>query len=613
MQALAGPRVTENGLRRGGEGAPIPAPPASTDLRVSEAVPVNEDELRRPLVRSAYGADLQAPDPAGRSTTETNGRLLAYVRHNTLTVTDVSTASPADLGVLKLHGVTSSQLLFTGSRALVLGSSSRLGRDLDPSGARFSTDGGPVAGLAVVDLADPARPRRLSHEAITGRIVTARLDGDVAHVVLASTPDLPFLSPGARDDRSAAALAANRAVIHGATAPDWLPARVVYVGDDDVRTTAGPLLDCRDVRAPLLDSGVEMLTVLTIDLTRDEPLSDEHATAVVTAGELARLEAGRALIATTRGGWGGTTSDWFYDERTEGTATAPDPGGRTAVHKFDTTDPAGARYVASGALDGYLPGGWAMSGDAGNVRAVTTALPAWLPGARDDRGPSTLAVLRPRAAELAEVGRLAVGHGRPLYGVAWFGHLAAVLTTRQSDPAELVELGASELTVRGTFPAQGSQVALHLVDGDRLLALDDGRHTGASEGRVEFTAFDLAGGGDLPPTGRLRLPPSNSGLGNFVSRAGTGLLTAEISGVGSNPGLISIRLGPDGAIATGPRWIGRDDPDPDPDLPYAAVQHFVLLPGGRVAALDQAGVWVLDATTLHPLGHIPFGRAKGKS
>ena len=167
----------------------------------------------------------------------------------------------------------------------------------------------------------------------------------------------------------------------------------------------------------------------------------------------------------------------------------------TALHGFDTTSDDATTYVASGQVDGWLLGRWALSAQDGMLRVATT---------RDGRGTiirdltqpdtdSAVTVLAERGGNLQQVGQVTgLGRGEQIRAVRWFGDMATVVTFRQTDPLYVVDLSDPKAPqVTGELKVPGYSAYLHPVGDDVLLgvgqdATEDGQVTG-----VQVSTFDL--------------------------------------------------------------------------------------------------------------------------
>src|SRR5687768_7574425 len=170
-----------------------------------------------------------------------------------------------ELGELPLDG-WGHQLFLDGDRLLVISQTAPYG-DTAPGvpygDAPVGVDIAPgsvdiVTELREIDVSDPAAMRVVATERIRGEHVSSRLTGDTARVVIWSRPRA-VLEPGLR------------AQVRG-----WLPRRVLRraAGGRPRFRFAAP---CRRVLRPAVHSGVDLLTVLTIDMDRGLPAVDSDA------------------------------------------------------------------------------------------------------------------------------------------------------------------------------------------------------------------------------------------------------------------------------------------------------------------------------------------------
>jgi hypothetical protein len=601
-------------------GAPAAAPAAGGDALSGQGLGKSA-----PQRRDAYSSPDQAVGPGGTGTNlqeagvdepdiaKTDGRLVVSVDGGSLRIMDVSTDSPRSRGSLDLTnlGLSPSELLLDGDRVLVIGTTTRDTTrygghegDVYMDDARSSSYRGDSAALGLVDLRDPDKPRLLATEEITGRHVSARLSGGVARVVVSSTPDLPFLAPGANLSSRETARNYNRDVVRFAKAADWLPSRTVVDGDGHILSPAAPLVDCADVRYPAQDSGTDMLAVVTVDLGRDDAFAAAGSTAVVATGDLVYASPQRLYIATTQGGWGPS----------RGFAPS-DSGGATAIHEFDISEPGSTHYLSSGRVEGYVPGRWALSEYAGYLRVVTTTQEPWRSGGGTE---SSVVVLRPRHGRLVEVGRVGgIGNGETVRAVRWFDELAAVVTFRQTDPLYLVDMGEpARPLVRGRLKVPGYSAYLHPIGDHRLLGVgQDGTASGQETG-LQISSFDIADAADPRRVDAVGYGPGSRSVVQddargfvYLPERRTAVLPAEMpfdQAVcafecyrGSAGGLVSVHVAKNGRLTKGGTWRVRSAGD-------GQVTKVLSLPGGRLAALDGNGVTVLDADTLAGRGSAGF-------
>lgn len=526
----------------------------------------------------------------------TRGRWLATVRGVELRVFDVS-AQPVLRGVLDLGkaGLFPQRLLFAGSRVLVLGTANR------------PLDGKEAASLALVDLDAKGGLRLLAREDVVGRVISARVVGAAARVLVSTAPDLPFLVPGKDQASSDRALAYNRDLVASSKAIDWLPARVVVDGAGHVVRKAGPAVGCADVRAPAADSGLDVLTVLTVDLGRADALTAGTAAAVVATGALVHTSSNRLFVATTEGGRG------RFSDRAQGYDPAPVGPGRTGVHSF-SLDRTAARYRASASLDGYVSDSYGLSARQGKLRVVTTSRAPWPGAGGSGSAQNSVVVLDAAGARLAEAGRLGgVAPGAGVRTVRWFGDLAAIVTTRQTDPIRLVDLAAPQPVPRGELDLPGYVRHVDDLGGGHLLAFgEDVTAENFSHGLKLLTV-------DVSDPDRPRLGPAiGYGSGShgrsvearygrlYLAGGRTAFFTGEVDAMGWwNPGLLAVRIGPDGTLAKGPTWPGR--PYGPNNHRGGGVDEVLPLGGGRLVALTETEISILDERSFALLGRGPLG------
>jgi hypothetical protein len=608
-------------------GAPVPgAPVPGAAMPGAASSPSSADSTGGAVGTGPTGTNVQERGVDEPDLAKTDGRLVVTVNEGALHVVDAGDAPPRRRGTLSLRDQAVGELLLLEDRALVVGQRTLpVPESAKPGGGVTGNSGtapdtaiwdGPVPGarqrtvLTLVDLRDPDRPAVLGTHEMDGSYLSARLRGGVARVVVASQPRLRFTMPVEPGPVSEAkARAANRAAVREATERDWLPQQVVRDAGGRV-TTQGLLVTCSNVRYPVKPSGVGLLSVLTLDLTGEDPFARGDATAVVGDGDLVYASTDRLYVATTVGGWGrplpaiagGAVGD---------VAVAPQPARTvTKVHAFDVTGRRRASYVASGTVDGYLLNRWAMSEHEGRLRVAATTGPPWAPGERSE---SSVVVFEERGRQLVRVGSVGgLGKGERVHAVRWFGDLAAVVTFRQTDPLYLVDLSRpAQPRVRGELKIPGYSAYLHPIGGGRLLGVgQDADAEGRVKG-VQLSVFDVS-----DPSRPRRIDALFLGSGHTAvehdSRAFTYLPERRLavlpmwqSPSGGEPEqksyvsrsvAVGVTVGQDGTL----RETGRHR---SPDMPDVEVQR-VLAVGSRLAAVSATEVSLLDPDGLLTLGSV---------
>lgn len=548
----------------------VPGPPAV------DSVPVNDAE--EAVGSGSTGTNVQEVGVDEPDLLKTDGTRVVSVREDRLSVVEVSGAAPRLLGDLQLPPGHAQELLLVGDRALVFG-------------AEWESVSAAV--LTVVDLSDPSRPTVLRTDVVDGSYLSAREHGGAVRIVLTSSPNLPFVFPdGARSEDEAAV--ANRVLVDAAPAQSWLPQRVVRDGDGDM-VERGPLLDCAQVSHPAEPAGIGVLTVLTMDLQAPgAPWSEPVA--VAADGDMVYASTDRLYVATTRGGWQFPQPVDSFQRWLPGGEPIPVT---TQLHGFDISDRSATAYVASGSVDGWLLGRWALSAENGYLRVATTRDGVPQAGGTD----SAVTVLAEDGQELTVVGSVGgLGRGEQIRAVRWFGDLATVVTFQQTDPLYTVDLSdPAAPRVLGELEVTGYSAYLHPL-GDGLLlgvgqeATESGQLNGAKIATFDLT--DLAS----PSLVDSVVEPGAWAEVEGDSRAFTYLPERRLAltSVGTERGsaLWSVTVGPDGSIGTAARW----------STPGEAWLARAIPVDDRMVALTEGSngvvLTVLDLEGLHPIGEI---------
>ena len=414
------------------------------------------------------------------------GTRLYVISGETLHALDAGVTPPRLLGSLKLGG-HGHELLVHGDRALVLGTGALPGPTPVPGGPPIAD--APAASIVPswpsrvvmreVDLSDPAAMSVRRLQEVEGNYVSARLTGADARVVIGSTPevlsDLTF-EPGAT--RSELRRSWRRSVRRARSA-QWLPSTLVR----DRRTgrrTRGRAVGCRSVRRPAVFSGLDTLTVLTIDLDRGLPAVD--ADSLMTEGETVYASPQSLYVATER--WLGTDPS-LREVRDQSV---------TALHRFDAGTPGRTAYRGSAEIPGYLLNQFSLSEHEGILRAATTDRPSWFEGAPARQSESAVRTLAVRDGRLEPLGRVGgLGKGERIFAVRFAGDIGFVVTFRETDPLYTLDLSdPAAPKLLGELKVPGYSAYLHpLGDGLLLGVGQDATETGQTQG-TQVSLFDVA-------------------------------------------------------------------------------------------------------------------------
>jgi uncharacterized secreted protein with C-terminal beta-propeller domain len=498
----------------------------------------------------------------------TAGRVVV-VRDDRLYVVDATGTTPRKLGSVALPGGNASELLLSGNRALVLGTSWPAPEGRNNTGEDLVPPGQSSALLTVVDLTTPSRPTVVRTHEIEGAYLSARERDGVARVVLQTTP---FVASQAR-------------------AEDWLPYHIERDASGRINN-AGPLLDCTDVRHPTDPSGVGLLTVVTLDLHNPDLL---ESVAVAADGDLVYASTDRLYVATTRGGWP------MRDAMVSSEGADPE-GVRTDIHAFDVTDRADTSYVASGQVDGWLMGRWAMSEYDGLLRVATTRGDQWNANGATPNTDAAVTVLAEQDDRLDIIGSVGgLGEGEQVRAVRWFGDIATVVTFRQTDPLYTVDLAdPTQPRVLGELKVPGYSAYLHPLGGGLLLGVGQ---DATVEGRVlgtQVSTFDLSDLAAPKPVDTLVEPRSytdveaDSRQFTYVPSLRTAVLPVMTD---TDSTLWSLRVGEDGTLDENGRWLSRRT---------GQIMRALPVDDARLAVLHDGGVTltVLTAQALAELGSV---------
>src|SRR5438093_629751 len=258
-----------------------------------------------------------------------------------------------------------------------------------------------------------------------------KTNGTTLFAVAQVPSELPFEQP---KDSTPAALAAasehNRAVVASSGVASWLPSyRIARPGGASGQDR--PLVQCRHVTRPPVFSGLGLLSVLTIDLSKG--LQPVDAVAVMTDARIVYASPENLYVATER----------WADRPDPATPTVDKSGVTTAIHRFDISSPVRTQYRGSGSVSGYLLSQWSLSEYRGVLRVVSTETPAWWgPGSESE---SFLTTLRLRDGGLVQAGRLGeLGKGERVYAVRFVDDVGYVVTFHQIDPLYTVDLSKPE-------------------------------------------------------------------------------------------------------------------------------------------------------------------------
>jgi hypothetical protein len=555
--------------------APAPAPQAGERTDTNSTTNVQEAGVDEPdIVKSA-------------------GDLVYTVAGGKLQAIDAGGAQPRMLGSLDLPGYDH-QLLIHGSRALVISREATGGPVPLPEGVAVAAIAPPIrwltsTKLTEVDLSDPGALRVVRTLSVEGEYVSARLANGFARVVVSSSPRgliMPDVQPS---EPAAQVKRAWRGSVRRTRAASWLPAMVLRRANGT--RTRRALVRCRSVRRPRLFSGLDMISVLTIDMDKGLPAVDVDS--LMSDGETVYASPGRLYVASER---------WLGEDPTRRESVSES---LTAVHAFDTTKPGETRYVGSGEVPGYVLSQWALSEKDGILRIATTDQPPWNPDSGPGTTHSAVRTLEERDGRLVQIGALGgLGEGERIFAVRYIGDTAFVVTFRQTDPLFTIDLTNPRAPrLVGELQVPGYSAYLHPV-GDGLL-LGVGRQ-GPS---VQLSLFDVS---DLAHPQRLSRQTLGDDSWSEVENDHHAFLWWEPEHLAVIPavvwgdeqqefgGSVGFRVTRGGGVDTAAQWA-------HPFSDGSAFQfRRALVVGGRLLLLADDGVMAAPLSSLAPGAFVPF-------
>ncbi len=301
--------------------------------------------------------------------------------------------------------------------------------------------------------------------AVDGQYVSGRLTGGSARVVLNTPPDLAD------------------------TGVDAVIPETTIRSNISRRTFRRPLVGCAAVRRPASYSGLDLLSVMTIDLDRGLYSVDRDA-----------VIAGAQVVYASR------TGLYVASQRYVPSLDTPqDVPARmtTEIHRFDTSDPERTTYRSSGSVPGFVLNQFALSEHAGALRVATTEEPLWMAGAQQRDAESGVSVLREDGSRLVSVGRVGgLGKGERIYAVRFLGDAGYLVTFRQVDPLYTLDLSDPRAPKAvGELKVAGYSAYLHPVGDGLLLGVGrDATEQGLTQG-PQVSLFDVS---DLRAPRRLQ-------------------------------------------------------------------------------------------------------------
>ena len=413
---------------------------------------------------------------------KTDGERIVLLAEDDLIVVDVTGSEPVEMGRLEIGDISVQSLFLSGDRVLLFGSVwSAVPMPLAEDRMIAPVPDTPTVRILEVDISsDPELVRTMS---IDGAFVSGRMVEDSVRLVLSSGPvgfewSYPTGS-GLRAEREA--IEENQQIIRDSSPDNWIPYYLVTDADGDV-VDEGTLFECGRASHPEEFSGLDMLSVVTIDLASGLEVVD--ATGVLAAGDTVYSSERNLYVATQR--W----TDWQWLDTGEIDERPEEP--TTEIHMFDISSPDEAEYVASGSVDGYLLNQFSMDEHERALRVATTTSPNGWGG--EEESESKITVLQRSGANLARVGEVGgLGKTEQIYSVRFMGDVGYVVTFRQTDPLYTIDLSdPSAPVMMGELKIPGYSAYLHPVGEGLVMGIgQDATERGQVLG-TQVSIFDVS-------------------------------------------------------------------------------------------------------------------------
>jgi hypothetical protein len=530
-------------------------------------------------------AGVDEPDLA-----KTDGRYLISLDGQLLHIVDVRTAKLRATLALPQPG---SELLLAGDRVVVL-SGEQSGSGVYPvasgvAGAEFGPAqiypgyaGSTTTTATVVDISNPDSPSVSHRWSFDAAEVAARVVNGTIRLVLSSPPPQEnWTQP--RDGSSAEkarATKVNQQIVDATPLDSWIPR---WTGDDG---QSHPLSGCDAVATPAKPGSLSMVTVVSLDPGANTPGA---GASVLGGGSIAYAE-GQHLYVSDAG---------TYPVNED---VNPEPSNPT-IHllEFDISDPAQARYLASGSVRGQLHDSYALSEYQDHLRVTTTTTSSGTTS-------TSIVVLAREGDRLVQVGSVGgLGAGEKVYAVRYAGDRGYVVTFQQIDPLHVVDLSdPAKPALRGTLSMTGYSSLLLPLSGDRLLGIGRSVTTGSTlcpescqgivePGGLQLSLFDVSDAAHPKLLDRHVLSDTYASAVNDP-HAVTLSPDGKLMILPSTSGPLAVTISPTKLATTTGTFT----------TPYSVQDQRTVIAGDRVFELADRGVAVRTLPALKQTGWIAF-------
>lgn len=465
--------------------------PTGKGIAAPQAAAKGDSSTAGPIAGTDYSTtNVQEQGVDEPDVVKTDGKTIFAVANGVLHAIDTTSGTPKLVGTVKLDEGYGHELLLHGDRLLVVQNawlqveSSSSGTAPSGSGSGSSgvssspiayPIGRPVTRLTEIDVSDPAAMKVVRYERDDGEYVSARMTGDTVRIVLASRAPIMYAVAEASASSQRKLVGKRLRAVRRAKLAAWRPHTFFRAAHKPKQARFHSLTRCGDVRHTARFSGLDTVTILTVDMGKGLPSVD--AEAIMSDAQIVYGSPDRLYVATQR---------WLAPQVTE---QPQPPPVTTEIHQFDTSAPDRTPYVATGEVKGFLLNQFAMSERQGVLRVASTETPEWWAAGADNVGEGSAVTTLSRAT-MGQLGRVGgLGKGERIYAVRFIDDTAYVVTFRQVDPLYTVDLSdPADPKVIGELKLAGYSAYLHPLGNDLILGV--GQDAG-SDGRTSGTQLSL--------------------------------------------------------------------------------------------------------------------------
>jgi uncharacterized secreted protein with C-terminal beta-propeller domain len=588
----------------------IPNPTPLPILRAPQPAPQNGVTVQGEAAPSAPAADdfsttnVQEQGVDEPDAVKTDGKHIFVAENGRLYALDARSDPPKLLGSIGLDGYNQ-ELLLSGDHLLVMAGDPivyepvvsppiRGGAPTVQAAQLAPTIAGQSSTVTLVDVGNPAAMKVEKTMSVNGGYLSARLTGHTARVIFSATPRiLPLLQSVAVD--------AQQPKIRRTTTPDWRPTYRLRRGRAG-RIARHALVRCRAIDRPTTFSGLNSLTVLTIDV--DKGLDPVDSDAIMTDGQTVYASKDNLYVATQK-----AIAEQPNSEQ-------PPSNNQTEIHKFEISKPDETTYLGTGVVDGTLLNQYSMSEQDGLLRVASTTAPLWWSPGNNTPSESFVTVLKPDGGALKQIGRVGgLGKGERIYAVRFIGDVAYVVTFRQVDPLYTVGLADPQNPrVLGSLDLLGYSAYLHPVGSGLLLGVGQAAN---EQGRTQGTQVSLFDVSDPANPARISNRLVGSGSSSSVEFDPHAFLwwdplklaVLPVAIYDYNPNgtgdTFTGAIGFKATKADGVTEAGRTS-HPKDQYGYAAPVIRSLVVGNRLFTISTAGALASDLSTFADNGFVTF-------